>query len=159
MHYQNRNAVDLAGPAERNAAGTFSPLHLVGQTFARGSEAQQRMLIAAMLGGMALLSLAGRAQQGDNGQASLPPSQIITAIQAATTSTPGKVLKAEAQARDGKFYCDVQVLASDGKTRTVRIDVASNKVIAPGEDTPERKIQRRQNAIMSEAAVLAWPSA
>ncbi len=57
----------------------------------------------------------------------LPAEQIIASIRTAVAAKPGRVLEFEAEIEDGKTHCDVKVLAADGKTYEVEVDVASNK--------------------------------
>ena len=59
----------------------------------------------------------------------LPVEQAIASIRTAVTAKPGRVLEVEAERENGKTLCEVKVLANDGKTYEVEVDVATNKVV------------------------------
>jgi len=101
-------------------------------------QSKQRV-VAVVAGGLAALMLAGGglkawADQDEGNEAvevkvALPADQMIASIRTAVAAKPGNVLGVEAETENGKTHCDVEVLAADGKTYEVEVDVASNKVV------------------------------
>lgn len=98
----------------------------------------KKKVVTLLAGGVATLALAGGglkvwAEQGGKGEAgeveiTLTASQLKAATAAALAVKQGKVLETEAESEGGKTHCDVQILAADGKTYEVGVDVASHKV-------------------------------
>lgn len=66
--------------------------------------------------------------EGKEVKVSLSVEEFIASIRTAVAAKPGRVQSVEAESEDGKTLCDVTVLAADGKTYEVAVDVASNKV-------------------------------
>ena len=104
----------------------------------------KKKIMALLAGSVATLALAGGglkawAEQGEKGEAgetkiTLTAVQLKAVIATALKAKPGKVLKTEAESEDGRTKCDVLILAADGKTYEVGVDVASNKVVSVEED-------------------------
>ena len=59
----------------------------------------------------------------------IPAEQVITSIRTAIAAKPGNVLKVDAEKVSGKTICEVEILAQDGKSYDVEVDVATNTVI------------------------------
>lgn len=84
--------------------------------------------IVALMGG----SLKAWAEKNEAGETeerkvALPAEQVIASIRTAVAAKPGRVLEVDAESENGKTVCDVKILAADGKTYEVGVDVASNK--------------------------------
>ncbi len=92
-------------------------------------------LMLAVTGG----SLKTWAAPNESGEAketkvTLPKAQLKKLKQTALKAKPGKVVETEVETENGKTHCDVKILAADGKTYEVEVDVATNKVVAIEED-------------------------
>lgn len=74
---------------------------------------------------------ADKAEAGESPEVkiTLPKAQLDASIQTALKAKPGKVVETEAEVENGKTVCEVSILAADGKTYEVEVDVAANKVI------------------------------
>jgi len=68
----------------------------------------------------------GRAKQD---KVSIPAEQVIASIRTAVSAKSGNVLEIEAENEKGKLVCEVEILAQDGKTYEVVVDVATNSVV------------------------------
>lgn len=100
--------------------------------------------MALLAGGVAALTIAGGglkawAEQTDKNEGkeekiTLTAAQLKAATAAALKAKPGKVVETEAEVEGGKTMCDVKILAADGKTYEVGVDVATNKVTSVEED-------------------------
>lgn len=55
--------------------------------------------------------------------------QVIAAIRTAVAASPGNVREVEVEEEDGKAIVEVEVLAADGSTREVVVDITTNTVI------------------------------
>lgn len=79
--------------------------------------------------------------EGKEVKVSLSVEEFIASIRTAVAAKPGRVQAVEAESEGGKTLCDVTVVAADGKTYEVAVDVASNKVteveVAGAEDEDE----------------------
>ena len=62
-------------------------------------------------------------------KAAVPAEQVIASIRTAVAAKPGDVRAVETENEDGKTICEVEVLAQDGKTYEVEVDVETNTVI------------------------------
>ena len=80
-------------------------------------------LVAGLFGMRAVGQGAKRAK------VSLPPGQAIAAITTAVAAKPGNVRGLEVESEKGKLVCEVEILAEDGKTYEVVVDVATNTVV------------------------------
>ncbi|MDQ3815663.1 MAG: hypothetical protein M3347_17250 [Armatimonadota bacterium] len=100
---------------------------------------RKQRVVALVAGGLTTLAMAGGglkvwAEQGqkDEGQEAkiaLPAEQVIASIRTAVAAKPGRVMEVEAEREKGTAYCEVKVLADDGKTYEVAVDVAANKAV------------------------------
>ena len=100
----------------------------------------KKKVVTLLAGGAAVVAMAGGglkawAEQGEKGEAgevkiTLSAAQLKVATAAALKAKPGKVVETEAEMENGKTMCDVQILAADGKTYEVGVDVASGKVVS-----------------------------
>ena len=112
---------------------------------------QNKQRVAAKLAaGAALLALVGGglkvwAGETEKGEAqatevALPANQIIASIRTAVAAKSGRVLEVTAERKKGKTNCNVEVVAEDGKTYAVVVDVVSNKAISvESEDDEDAK--------------------
>lgn len=104
-------------------------------------------IVAWLACGVAALALVGGGLQARAGEEekreaeetkiALPAEQIIASIRTAVAAKPGRVLEFEAETEGGKTHCDVKVVAADGKTYEVEVDVASNKATSVELDDDE----------------------
>jgi len=62
-------------------------------------------------------------------KAAIPAGQVIASIKTAVAAKPGNVLEMEAENEAGKLICEIEILAQDGKTYEVAVDVATNTVV------------------------------
>jgi hypothetical protein len=65
---------------------------------------------------------------------SIQAEQMIESIRTAIAAKPGSVRGVEVENEDGKVICEVKIVAAEGKTYEVEIDVATNTVIEVEED-------------------------
>lgn len=93
---------------------------------------KKRILIGAA-GALLVLALTGGGMKawaeknaGEDTKIALSADQMIASIRTAVAAKPGQVLEVEAESEGGKAHCDVEILAADGKTYEVEVDVASN---------------------------------
>ena len=73
-------------------------------------------------------------KESEDTKASIPAEQMIASISTAVAAKPGNVRAVETETEVGKTLCEVEILALDGKTYEVEIDVATNKVVEVEED-------------------------
>ncbi|MDQ3650844.1 MAG: peptidase [Acidobacteriota bacterium] len=59
----------------------------------------------------------------------IPAEQVIASIKTAIAAKPGDVRAVEIENEGGKSICEVEILASDGKTYEVEVDVATSTVV------------------------------
>jgi hypothetical protein len=69
----------------------------------------------------------------------IPAEQVIVSIRTAIAAKPGEVQAVEVEKEGGKTICEVVILAQDGKTYEVEVDVATNTVIEVEEDDDNDK--------------------
>src|SRR5688500_3924396 len=62
-------------------------------------------------------------------KASISADQLIACVRTAVAAKPGNVRAVEAESEGDKLLCEVEILAQDGKTYEVEVDVASNTVV------------------------------
>ncbi len=67
----------------------------------------------------------------------IPAEQVIASIKTAIAAKPGGVRAVEIENEGGKSICEVEILASDGKTYEVEVDVATNTVVEVETDDDE----------------------
>jgi uncharacterized membrane protein YkoI len=72
--------------------------------------------------------------KGDDDKAAVPAEQVIASIRTAVAAKPGNVRAVETETEGGKTVCEVEILAEDGKTYEVEVDVATNAVVEVEED-------------------------
>jgi len=100
-----------------------------------------KRVIGSILGCSVALALAvvgfgikaGR-QGAEEAKAALPVEQVIASITTAVAAKPGNVRAVEAETEGGKTLCEVEILAQDGQTYEVKVDVATNTVAAVEEE-------------------------
>jgi hypothetical protein len=89
-------------------------------------------LVALPLGGVRIRA---RGQGAKQTKAAIEAEQVIASIRTAIAAKPGSVRAVEVESEGGKIICEVEILAQDGKTYEVEIDVATNTVVeVEGED-------------------------
>jgi hypothetical protein len=90
-------------------------------------------LVLALAAGLFVLRAAG--QQGAKAAPfSLSPDQVIACVKTASAAKAGNVRELEAEKEKGKLVCEVAILAQDGKTYEVVVDVSDNSVVEIEED-------------------------
>ena len=101
----------------------------------------KRKLVTLIASGALMLAVAGgslrswaEAGEANEVKITLPKAQLKKLTATALKAKPGKVVETEVETEDGKTHCDVKILAADGKTYEVEVDVATNKVTAIEED-------------------------
>jgi hypothetical protein len=78
--------------------------------------------------------------QGDKeNKVAISAEQMIASIRTAIAAKPGEVQAVEVEKENGKTLCEVEILAQDGKTYEVTVDVATNTVIEVEEDDDEKE--------------------
>lgn len=70
---------------------------------------------------------------------SVPAEQVIESIRTAIAAKSGNVRGVDIESEDGKVVCEISVLAADGKTYEVEVDVATNTVLEIEEDDDNDK--------------------
>lgn len=91
---------------------------------------------------MAALALAAaggfgmKAERRDSKEpkAAVPAELVIACISTAVAAKPGRVRAVEVENEGDKTICEVEVLAQDGKTYEVDVDVATNTIIKVEDD-------------------------
>ncbi len=68
-------------------------------------------------------------QDAKEAKAAIPAEQIIVSVRTAIAARPGNVRAVEAENEAGKTICEVEILAQDGKTYEVAVDIATNTVV------------------------------
>lgn len=76
-------------------------------------------------------------QKSKEPKAALPAEQMIESIRTAVAAKPGNVRAVEVEKDGEKTICEVEVLAQDGKTYEVEVDVATNTVVKVDDDNNE----------------------
>ena len=76
-----------------------------------------------------LFGMKATGQNNRNGKVSLSAEQVIASVTTAVAAKPGSVLELEAENEKGKLVCEVEILAPDGKTYEVVVDVATNTAV------------------------------
>ncbi len=99
-------------------------------------QSRKMLIVASMFCCVAVMFFAingfGTKAKGQNTKqpkVSIPAEQVIAAIKTAVSAKSGNVLEIEAESEKGKVVCEIEILAQDGKTYEVVVDVASNTVI------------------------------
>ena len=85
--------------------------------------------LAALVIASGGLSVWAQQKEADDVKVALPAEQVIAAIRSAVAAKSGRILEVESESEKGKTLCEVVVLADDGKTYEVEVDVATNKVV------------------------------
>ena len=67
-------------------------------------------------------------------KAAISADQLIACVRTAVASKPGNVRAVEAESEGDKVLCEVEILAQDGKTYEIEVDVATNAVTEVEED-------------------------
>ncbi len=91
-------------------------------------------LAALAVGGFGLKA---DGQGGNERNVAVPAEQVIASIRTAIAARPGNVRAIETETEAGKTICEVEILAQDGRTYEVEVDVATNTVIEVDDDNDE----------------------
>ncbi|MEW6733211.1 MAG: PepSY domain-containing protein [Acidobacteriota bacterium] len=83
------------------------------------------------------LSIKAAGRANEQRQAAISSEQAIQAIRTATTAKPGNVHAMEIEHEADKTICEVAIIAHDGKSYEVEVDIATNTVIEIEEDDNE----------------------
>jgi len=75
----------------------------------------------------------------------IPAEQVIASIMTAAAAKSGNVRAVEAENEEGKTLCEVEILAQDGKTYDVAIDIATNTVVKVEADDDDDEDQDDKN--------------
>lgn len=86
--------------------------------------------LAMVGGGLKVWADQGEKDDGEEARIALPAEQLIASIRTAVAAKPGQVLEFEGESEKGKTHCEVKVVAADGKTYEVDVDVAANKAVS-----------------------------
>lgn len=78
-------------------------------------------------------------RRGEETKVSLTAEQVIASVKTAVAVKPGNVLEIEAEKENGRTVCEVEILAQDGKTYEVVVDVVSNTVLEVEMDDDDDK--------------------
>lgn len=105
---------------------------------------RRRLLLTALFAALALAPLSAQAQgergrRDDHNQAreamerrdALPLAQIL---EAALRSVPGEVLEVELEREDGRLLYEIEILARNGRVRSVTLDARTARVIEVEDD-------------------------
>ncbi len=99
-------------------------------------QSRTKRIVGSILGSSVALVLAvggfGIKAGGQNtkqGKAAVPADQVIASVRTAVAAKAGDVRGVEIENEGGKTLCEVEILAQDGKTYEVEVDVATNAVI------------------------------
>jgi uncharacterized membrane protein YkoI len=76
-----------------------------------------------------IFGMKAEGQGAKQSKAAVPAEQVIASIRTAVAAKPGDVRAVETENENGKTICEVEVLAQDGKTYEVEVDVETNTVI------------------------------
>ena len=98
----------------------------------------KKRIATLVLGGLVTLAMTGGALKAadqddhdeDETKIALPAEQIIASVRTAIASKPGRILAVEGESEKGQTLCEVEIVADDGKTYEVAVDVATNKAIS-----------------------------
>ena len=93
-----------------------------------------KQTIVLVLGCSVALAFAGfgikvGGQAAKDSKVDVPAEQVIASIKTAIAAKHGDVRAVEIENEGGKSICEVEILASDGKTYEVEVDVATNMVV------------------------------
>lgn len=106
-------------------------------------QGRSKRIIGSILGCLLALALAvggfmkAEGQGATKAEVAIPAEQVIASIRTAVAAKPGNVRAAEVEKDGGKTICEVEVLAQDGKTYEVEVDVATNTVVKVDDDNDE----------------------
>jgi uncharacterized membrane protein YkoI len=64
----------------------------------------------------------------------IPAEQVISSIRTAIVAKPGSIVEIETDKEVGRTICEIEILAADGKTYEVAVDVLTNTVVEVEED-------------------------
>lgn len=99
-------------------------------------KSKTKRIAGSILGCLFALALAvgivvttAEGQDKEETRAAIPAEQVIASIRTAIAAKPGDVRSLEAETKGGKTICELEILAQDGKTYEVAVDVATNMVI------------------------------
>ena len=109
------------------------------------TQSRTKQIVGSMLGCLAApaLVLSGfwikaEGQSTKQSQAAAPAEQVIIAIRTATVAKPGNVRAVEVENEAGRTICEVAIVAEDGKSYEVEVDVATDTVVEiEGDDDNE----------------------
>ena len=88
----------------------------------------------ALLMAVGLFGMKAEGRGEKDSKAALPAEQVIACIRTAVANKPGDVRAVEAEKEEGKTLCEVEVVATDGKTYEIEVDAATNTVVEVEED-------------------------
>jgi uncharacterized membrane protein YkoI len=99
-------------------------------------QSRPKRVAGLISGGVVVLALAtvgfGMKADGQNSKepkAALPAEHVIASIRTAVAAKPGNVRAVEVEKNGERAICEVEVLAHDGKTYEVEVDVVTNTII------------------------------
>lgn len=95
--------------------------------------------VALMGGGLKAWAENGGKGETEEAKVTLSKAQLDASIKTALKAKPGKVVETEAESEKGKTICEVKILAAEGKTYKVEVDVAANRVIEIEEEDNNEK--------------------
>ncbi len=84
-------------------------------------------------------------QSAKQTKVAIPAEQVIASIMTAAAAKSGNVRAVEAENEEGKTLCEVEILAQDGKTYDVAIDIATNTVVKVEADDDDDEDQDDKN--------------
>jgi hypothetical protein len=84
--------------------------------------------VLALAAGLFVMKAAGR-QGTKPAPVSLSAEQVVASVRTAVAAKPGNVRGLEAEQERGKVVCEIEILAGDGKTYEVVVDVANDSVV------------------------------
>lgn len=91
-------------------------------------------LVVLTLAVSGLMVRAKSRQSTKDRRAAISADQAIACVRTAVAAKPGDVRAMETENEGGKVICEIEVLAQDGKTYEVEVDVESNTVTEVEED-------------------------
>jgi ABC-type Na+ efflux pump permease subunit len=97
------------------------------------------MLLFSIMAMLAIVFLVAQAEEKDEpgekeSRAVLTAEQVIASVKTAVAAKPGGVREVEAENEGEKLVCEVEIVAPDGKTYEIEVDVKTNSVIEVEED-------------------------
>jgi len=98
-------------------------------------QCRTKRVVGLIVGCVAALAAVGGFEMKAEGQntkqakAAIPAKQVIASITTAVSAKPGDVRAVEVEKKGDKLSCEVEVLAQDGKTYEVEVDVATETII------------------------------